>query len=274
MVARSAKDVQTRAGLAAKLRALGLGAGDVVCAHVAMGSLGLVIGGVRTVVEAILDAVGPGGTLMMPAYSGDLSDPAEWRHPPVDPAMIAEIKDAIPAFDPARTPTRGMGAVAEYFRTVPGTRRSPHPQSSFCAFGPAAEALVASHPYDNRFGPMSPLGRLCELEGKVLLLGAPFNTVSLFHLTQHSVSPIRRVSKSAPVVEGGVRHWVGYTDVEYPVDWFEDGVEHLLAAGLAVSAGIGNGCCVAFPAAPAVRTLIDWRKDTGRVPASNSKEAS
>ena len=54
----------------------------MLCVHSALSALGHVIGGPRTVVEGLIDAVGADGTLMMPAYSGDLSDPAEWRHPP------------------------------------------------------------------------------------------------------------------------------------------------------------------------------------------------
>lgn len=243
-----------------------------MCAHVAMASLGLVVGGARTVIDALLNVVAPGGTLMMPAYSGDLSDPAEWRHPSIDPALIEEVRESIPAFDPMRTPTRGMGVVAEYFRTVPGTLRSPHPQSSFCAFGYSAEALVRTHPFDNRFGLQSPLGRLCDFGGSVLLLGAPFDTVSLFHITQHMVGPAPRVAKRAPVIEGGVRRWVEYSDIDYPIDWFDAGVAHLIDTGLAATAEIGSAQSVLFPAAEAVAELSAWRLRTGRIPSDATGE--
>lgn len=264
------KDLQTRAWLAGRLRALGVNAGDIVCAHVAMSSLGLVIGGARTVADALLDAVAPGGSIMMPSFSGDLSDPAEWRHPPVATALIDEVRAAIPAYDPVRTPTRGMGVVAEYFRTYPGVLRSPHPQSSFCAFGPAAEELVAVHAFDDRFGPASPLGRLCDLGGKVLLLGAPFDTVSLFHMTQHMMGKVPRIAKRAPVIEYGVRRWASYSDIDYPTEWFEDGVAHLIKIGLAATTEIGQGLSVLFPAAPAVDALVKWRRQTGRLGAALS----
>ena len=174
--------VVTRKSLAAGLSALGVKPGDCVCVHVAMSSLGLVIGGARAIVEGLIDAAGGTGTIMMPAFSGDLSDPAEWRHPPVPDAELEGIREAIPTFDVVWTPTRGIGIVAEYFRTYPGVRRSPHPQSSFTALGPRAELLTAEHPFDNRFGPSSPLGTLVREKGKVLLIGAPYDTISLFHL--------------------------------------------------------------------------------------------
>lgn len=263
---KPAAAISTRATLRADLHSMGVAPGDIVCLHVSMKAIGLVIGGPRAIVEATMDAVAPGGTVMMPAYSGDLSDPAEWRHPPVPAERLAEIRTHMPAYDPARTPTRGMGKVAEYFRTYPGALRSPHPQSSFAAVGPHAEALTGRHPYDNRFGPESPLGRLTEMGGKVLLLGAPFDSASLFHLTQHLVGPSPVVPKSAPVVERGERRWARYNDIEYPIAWFETGARALISAKIAATGRIGAAPSVLFPAAAAVSFLIEWRKKNGFLP--------
>ena len=233
-----------------------------------MSALGLVIGGPRTVVEGLIDSVGGAGTIMMPAFSGDLSDPAEWRHPPVPVERQPEIRDQIPAFDPLRTPTRGMGAVAEYFRCYPGVRRSPHPQSSFAAFGAKAETLTANHPFDNRFGPTSPLGRLADLAGKVLLLGAPYDTTSLFHLTQHLVGGAQAIRKAAPVMQRGSRNWTDYVDIEYPIDWFVRGMEFLIERGIAVPGQVGQAQCVLVDARRAVEDLVPWRVKNGLVPAN------
>lgn len=261
-------DIVTRRRLTDALCHLGVVSGDILCVHVAMSRLGLVIGGARTLVEGLVDAVEPGGTLMMPAFSGDMSDPAEWEHPPVPADLLAELRNAIPAYDPQWTPTRGIGAVAEYFRGVPGARRSPHPQSSFAALGSAAEKLVERHPFDDRFGTSSPLGRLCELGGKVLLLGAPSNTVSLFHMTQHLVGGAKRVAKAAPVIERGARSWADYRDIEYPIDWFDDGVALLVERGIARQGHVGAACAILFPAAPAIEAILAWRRSTGRLPQS------
>ena len=127
----------TRSSLSAELRKLGLQSGDVVCVHVSLKSLGFVIGDARTVIDGLHDAVGVEGTIMMPTYSGDLSDPAEWGYPPVPPEWIETIRNETAAYDPVRTPSRRMGVVPELFRHVPGVLRSPHPQSSFAACSPA-----------------------------------------------------------------------------------------------------------------------------------------
>jgi aminoglycoside 3-N-acetyltransferase len=79
-------------------------------------------------IQALMDVVTPEGTLVMPAFTGDNSDPADWSHPPVPEAWWPVIRAQTPAFDPAITPTHMMGRIAEAFRTWPRTIRSEHPQ--------------------------------------------------------------------------------------------------------------------------------------------------
>lgn len=252
--------VATRQSLAQSLAQFGVTAGDIVCLHVSMKSLGLVIGGPRTIVEAFVDVLGPGGTLMMATYSGDLSDPAEWMHPPVPPDRLDEIRAAIPAYDPATTPTRGMGSVAEYFRTYPGAKRSPHPQSSFTALGAHAAALVDKHPLAHRFGRNSPLASLVMLGGRVVMLGAPDDTASLFHLTQHVCAPNAPTHRrSAPMTDNGVRFWAEYVDIDYPTDWFEGGMQRLVRSGIAQTGAIHGAPSKLFDAPAAFRELVKWR---------------
>lgn len=262
----TAAAIATRADLSAGLRRLGINPGDTICFHVSMKSIGYVIGGTRSIVEGLIDAVGATGTIMMPTYSGDLSDPAEWRAPSVPKDRISDIRDALPPYDAVKTPTRGMGQVAEYFRSYPGVRRSPHPQSSFAAFGRHAKRLTAEHPLHNRFGPDSPLGGLVALEGKVVLVGAPFDTVSLFHLTNHyiegSSAPIK---KRSPVCSSGEKAWVEFEDIEYPADWFSDGVTHLISTRLAKTGKVGQANSVVFPAKESVSEIVEWRLKNGRI---------
>lgn len=250
--------------IARDLNACGVAPGDILCVHSSLKSLGFVVGGARGLIEGLLAAVGPLGTIMMPAFSGDLSDPAEWRHPSVPAEWHVEIRRSTPAYDPLRTPTRGMGTVAELFRHWPGAQRSAHPQSSFAAYGPDAETLLGIHPLDHRFGPDGPLGHLTALGGRVAMIGSPPDTSSLFHLTQHLVGWTTPVRKSAPVKIDGQERWIAYDDVEYPVDWFVDGLSFLLSRSLATESRVGAARTILFDAKPAVDALVAWRREQRR----------
>src|SRR5690606_31747653 len=115
--------------LADDLRQLGVAAGDVLLVHASLSAIGFVTAGPVGVIEGLLAAVGPDGTIAMPAHSGQMSDPAHWQNPPVPAEWVETLRAETPAFDPRTTPTRQMGAIAELFRTWPGALRSNHPTS-------------------------------------------------------------------------------------------------------------------------------------------------
>src|SRR3954451_23417258 len=168
-VARSRRPV-TRTSLGDDLRRLGVRPGAVLLVHTSVSALGWVCGGAHAVVEALLDAVGAEGTLVVPTHTNGNSDPAEWKTPPVPKAWWPAVREHMPAFDPACTPSR-LGAVPELVRTWPGARRSAHPQYSFAAIGPAAGRVCADHRLDSGLGEGSPLARVHDFDGDVLLLG-------------------------------------------------------------------------------------------------------
>src|SRR4051794_18533469 len=86
----------TRESLRADLEGLGLPAATTVMVHSSLSALGFVCGGAHTVVQSLLEVIGPDGTLMMPTHSGDLSDPAEWVDPPVPEAWWDTIRTRMP----------------------------------------------------------------------------------------------------------------------------------------------------------------------------------
>jgi len=213
----------TVASLTADLRDLGVEPGDAVLVHSSLSALGWTAGGPQAVVDALRAAVTESGTLVLPTHTGQYTDPADWSSPPVPESWVGTIRESMPPFRPAVTPTRGVGAVPECFRTYPDVVRSDHPTVSFAAWGAMADEVVADHPFDDGLGDGSPLARLYERDADVLLLGVDHDVNTSFHLAEYRADvPAERVARSAPVVRDGRRVRVEYEELEKSADDFED----------------------------------------------------
>ncbi|MCX5660873.1 MAG: AAC(3) family N-acetyltransferase [Planctomycetota bacterium] len=154
----------TQAQIEAALRELGLSTGDSVIVHSSLSSFGRVEGGADSVVGAVLSAIGPKGNLMLPTFNYTRPIP-------------------LPYFDPAVTPGH-TGAVPEAGRKRPNAVRSLHPSHSVAVIGPDAVALTQDHLKVRAFGIGSPIDRLAQLGGKVLLLGVTHTSNSLLHIAE------------------------------------------------------------------------------------------
>lgn len=234
---------ETKASLVDDLTQLGVEPDSTVIVHTSLSALGWVAGGAQAVVEALLETVGVGGTIVMPAHSTQLSDPLDWQNPPLPQNWIDTTRAALPAFDPRITSTRGMGQVAECFRCHPGARRSSHPLLSFVAVGPNAIRIVENHPLSGAFGESSPLGRLYELGARILLLGVGHESNTSLHLAEHRANwPAKRyIPQGALVTRIGRRVWVEYEELDYNEEDFTELGEIFAAAGGERTSKIGAG---------------------------------
>jgi aminoglycoside N3'-acetyltransferase len=175
-------DVPTIGRLADQLTALGLAHGDTVMVHASLRAVGPVEGGAAGLIRALDRSVGPDGSLLM--VLGARDDWA-WVNDLPEDDRAALLADAEP-FDALVTPADPeVGTLAEVFRTHPGTLVSDHPEGRFAARGRLAEALTADPPWNDYFGPRSPLGRLLAADGRVLRLGADPDTVTLLHHAEY-----------------------------------------------------------------------------------------
>jgi aminoglycoside 3-N-acetyltransferase len=201
---------QTRTSLTRELRELGVRPGATILLHSSLSSLGWVCGGAPTVVRALLDVLGAAGTLVTPAFSPDNRDPSRWHHLPVPEEWWPAIRAELPAFDPAVTPCREMGIIAETVRTWPGAVRSPHPQTSFVAVGARAAELTARHPITSELGEESPLAALEAADGQALLLGVGYARCTAFHLAEYRQPEVDRRPNACVVATPDGPHWVTY----------------------------------------------------------------
>lgn len=217
---------RTRESIARDLRSLGLYEGMTVLVHSSLSSLGWVCGGPVAVVQALMDVVTPDGTIVMPTHSADYTEPSDWANPPVPEEWWPIIRETMPAYDPRVTPTRKMGKIVECFRTWPGVFRSSHPAFSFAAGGKNAREVTEGHSLDYPMGERSPLARVYDLDGWVLLLGVGYGRNTSFHLAENRVPGAKerqgKVPQGAPVMEDGRRVWKTYRDIEYDGDCFEE----------------------------------------------------
>jgi aminoglycoside 3-N-acetyltransferase len=250
----------TRSRLTADLRRLGLQPG-IAMVHGSLSSLGWVVGGSQTVVEALLDRLGPHGTLCAQVSWEDIpfgqaAWPDDWRD-----AYEAEL----PPFDPVLSAAAPYeGRLAERIRTWPGGHRSANPGTGIAAIGAAAADLIAEHRLDDGFGHGTPYARLVERDAQIVLLGAPLRTISLLHHAEAiACVPKRWTTYRLPVAGRG---WVAIREIDVWHGVYADTDLGAIAAA-ALDAGIGRRGAVGqatahlFGARELTRFAVGWLEE-------------
>jgi aminoglycoside 3-N-acetyltransferase len=256
----------TRQCLARDLARLGLTPGDVVMVHASMRAVGKVLGGPDVVIHALLDVVSRAGTVMMYV---DWEDAVQHLTRYGSEELDRQLLDEWPAFDPLTSRARrAYGVLPEFLRTWPGAHRSGNPGASVAAVGARAEWLCANHPLQYGYGPGSPLAKLVQVGGKVLLLGAPLDTVTLLHHSEHMarLSNKRLIRYREPMLIDGTRGWIEIEefDTTQPVvpgaspTYFADLVGGYMNAGHGRSGVVGAARSSLFDAAELHHYAVGW----------------
>ena len=239
---------------------IGVKSGDILLVHSSLSSLGWVCGGAQSVITALTEVLGPHGTLVMPSHSGDWSNPVNWENPPVPQAWIPIIRDSMPAYNPYLTKTRGMGTIAELFRLQPGVNRSNHPQLSFSSRGPFSEAIISTSELFPQLGMNSPLGKLYNLNAKVLLLGVGYDSNTCFHLAETLLPSMKKRINGTAMIVDGKRSWVEFDDYDYNSDDFSICGEVFDQSNQSIIGNIGYGESRLFSIKNAVDHALAWLK--------------
>jgi aminoglycoside 3-N-acetyltransferase len=257
---RSAEPV-TVESMASDLRTLGVESGDTLLVHGSLSSLGWVCGGAPAVIDALQRVVGEDGTIVMPTHSPGNMDPDDMQHPPVPDTWNATIRDQMPPYRPAVTPTQGMGQIAECFRSSPNVHRSDHPQVSFAGWGAEARLVTDDHSLEYSLGEESPLARVYDLGGDVLFLGTTHATNTSLHLAEYRTDlDIPTSVQASAVCIDGEREWVHWEDIDYDDGDFSDCGQaferehpHAVETG---TVGVGDAKLLSQP--DMVDFAVDW----------------
>ncbi|HEY7020337.1 MAG TPA: aminoglycoside 3-N-acetyltransferase [Ktedonobacterales bacterium] len=254
----------THSQLVDELTALGVAAGQIVMVHASVKAIGKVMGGPNVIVEALLDALTPAGTLMMyvgwediPDLISDLPQAVQQKyyaeHPPFDPRIARAVRD--------------HGILAEIVRGWPGAHRSMNPEASVAAIGAQAEWITRDHPLNYGYGAGSPLEKLVEARGQVLVLGAPLDTLTLLHYAENraQMRHKRVIHYSCPILREGERVWIEIEDFdtgEPHGDYTFDGIaREYLALGKGRQGMVGNATSYLFDAADLSAFAMSWLEE-------------
>ncbi|MEV7513319.1 AAC(3) family N-acetyltransferase [Streptomyces sp. NPDC089922] len=234
--------------------------------HASLGGTGLRAEQLR---DALTGVLGPQGTLVVPAFTPENSRTSAAhlkRIEGMDEAEVRAFLDRMPAFDPASTPSQGMGSLAEAVRTAPGAARSAHPQTSFAALGADAERLCTGHRLTCHLGEESPLGKLCWEGGQVLMINVGFSVCTAFHLAEYRIPkpPLRMyecvVKVNLPGGRSGSRRegeWTAYEDVALDDGDFAE-IGRAFPDSRVRRGRIGGASTMLFSLPDAVDHALDW----------------
>ncbi len=203
--------------LTQQLQNLGVTPGAVLLVHCAFSKVKPIENGPEGLIAALQAAVGPTGTLVMPSMTDDDDRP----------------------FDPRTTPCRHLGVVTNTFWQLPGVLRSDSPHA-FAARGAQAAWLTAPPPLDVPHGLNSPVGRVYELDGQVLLLGVGHDDNTTIHLAEVLAGVRYRRKKHVTVIKDGQPARVEYGEIDHCCQNFQLVDAWLEAAKLQYRGSVGH----------------------------------
>ena len=223
----------TQTELTQQILDLGVIPGGVLLVHCAFSKVKPVENGPLGLIAALQAALGPAGTLVMPSMTDD---------------------DQVP-FDPKTSTCLEMGVVANTFWQLPDVLRSDSPHA-FAAIGPQAAAITATHPLDVPHGLDSPVGRVYELDGQVLLLGVGHDANTTIHLAESLAGVRYRREKSIIIKQGQRLVPYHYNEIDHCCQRFNLLDEWLESRGLQQRGKVGHADARLIPSQDVVEVVV------------------
>lgn len=204
----------TKRDIIAHLKGLGVKAGMALEVHSSLSAFGYVVGGARSVVDALFECVGEEGTICMPLQERNNTEPSCWCNPAADHQLLAGIRMAMPPFDPLKSDCEYMGRIVENFRIREGVEYTWHPNAAFVAYGRYAKLLCNRQSLHFPLSEESPLARLYELDGQVLLLGVGYDKCTAMHLAEYRSNTRDVILQGGSIEKDGAVVWQKYLDLD------------------------------------------------------------
>lgn len=204
--------------MTAQLRELGVKSGGVLLVHTSFRAVRPVEDGPRGLIEALRAALGPAGTLVMPSWGTSADEPFDAKTTPVAP---------------------DLGVVADTFWRMPGVLRTEH-LFAFAAAGPHSANILADPLPIPPHIPESPVGRVHELDGQVLLLGVGHENDTTLHLAELLAGVPYRVPKSFRARREGRIESIEYGENDHCCALFALADDWLRQRGLQAEGRVGH----------------------------------
>ncbi len=228
-----------RQELVAQLHSLGVPPGCVLIVHTSFRNVGPVEGGPEGLIDALLEAIGPEGTLVMPSWTDEDDE----------------------VFDPDSNDVEDhLGIVADTFWRRAGVKRGNHP-FAVAAIGPLADEIAGAPFVLPPHAPGSGVARVYDKDGWVLLLGVDHDADTTIHLAELTAGVPYRQPNFITVLEDGKPKRIDYGENESCCLGFNMVGDWLRTRGQQSDGRVGNGKAMLARSRDIVATVVEELAD-------------
>lgn len=222
-----------------QLQSLGVQPGVVLLVHASFGAIGPLDGGPDAFIDALIEVVGAGGTIVMPSWTDDDDD----------------------VFDSKATPTDDhLGIVSDTFWRRTDVVRGTHP-FAVAARGPKAAWISAAPFVLPPHAPDSGVARVHDLDGWVLLAGVDHDANTTIHLAELMAGAPYRQQYYVTVLEEGRPKRIDYGENDCCCRNFKLVGRWLRERGLERDGPLGHGHAILARSRDIVATVVDELRD-------------